>query len=231
MEIVANAWNPEIVEILGIFRRASNATLLADTAGGEKVIYKPTSGQRQLWDFDSETLAAREWLTYEVSEALGVGVVPPTVLGGGPMGPGSIQRYVEPDLEVDLVAMVNDAVDMLWPIAVLDIVTNNADRKLGHLLPDHNGKVWAIDHGLTFHGDEKHRTVLWGLAGLAIPVELVPGLTKLEEALAGDLGAAIAVHLNTRELEACRDRVKGLQANGVHPPPPDDRPALPWPVT
>ncbi len=51
-DIVASAWKPEIGEILGVFRRASNATLLATTTTGEKVIYKPTSGQRPLSDFD-----------------------------------------------------------------------------------------------------------------------------------------------------------------------------------
>jgi uncharacterized repeat protein (TIGR03843 family) len=224
------AWNPEITEILGIFRRASNATLLAVTAAGEKVIYKPTAGQRPLWDFDPDTLAAREWLAYEVSQALGAGVVPETILGTGPMGPGSIQRYVEPDLEVDLVAMVNDADRRLWPIAVLDIVINNADRKLGHLLPDHGGVVWAIDHGLTFHSDEKLRTVLWVFSGRPLPDDVRVGLGALGAALTGQLGRTLRRELGGHEADAIGRRVRDLQDDPVHPPPPDDRPPLPWPL-
>ena len=225
-----HAWKPEITEVLGVFRRASNATLLALTARGEKVIYKPTAGQQPLWDFDASTLAAREWLTYEASETLGIGVVPETTLGSGPMGPGSIQRYVEPDLNVDLVDLVNRSDPRLWPVAVLDIVTNNADRKLGHLLPDSAGDVWAIDHGLTFHADEKHRTVLWSFAGRRVPDELMSGLHALQSGLAGDLGAALESELDAHEADACRRRVEELLADPVHPAPPDDRPPLPWPM-
>lgn len=229
-DAVTGSWAPELTEILGVFRRASNATFLAATAEGEKVIYKPTAGQRALWDFDPGTLATREWLTYRVSESLGIGVVPETVMGRGPMGPGSVQRYVEPDLQADLVSLVNSADARLWPIALLDLVTNNADRKLGHLLPEVGGRVWAIDHGLTFHDDDKLRTVLWGFAGRPLPDHLAGALAHLEDDLAEELGSAIESGLNRSEADACRRRVAALRNQPVHPLPPQDRPPLPWPM-
>ncbi|MBT8203257.1 MAG: SCO1664 family protein [Acidimicrobiia bacterium] len=227
---VDTSWNPEIAELVGAFREASNTTLLAETSEGDRVIYKPQAGQRPLWDFDATSLPAREWLTYLVSRSLGFEIVPETTLGEGPLGPGSIQRYVEPGRSVDLVALVNTADPSLWPVAVLDLVTNNADRKLGHLLPGPAGGFWAIDHGLTFHPEEKLRTVLWAFAGRAIPEPLRAGLAALRSDLTGRLGERLSAHLGAEAQSAVVERVDDLIADGRHPQPPEDRPALPWPV-
>ena len=154
-------WSPTVDEIAGRFTHASNATLLG-SADGKQVIYKPTAGARPLWDFDAGTLAAREVLTYRVSEALGLDVVPETVIGDGPYGPGSVQRFVEVDRSFDPLPLLGGPSTELWPIALLDIVVNNADRKAGHILKHRDGRLQAIDHGLTFHPEPKLRTVLWG---------------------------------------------------------------------
>ena len=58
-----------------------------------RVVYKPIAGERPLWDFPDGTLAAREVAAYAVSEALGWDIVPPTVLGDGPHGPGMVQLW------------------------------------------------------------------------------------------------------------------------------------------
>ncbi|MCP3998255.1 MAG: SCO1664 family protein [bacterium] len=221
-------WVPEISEVVGHFVDASNATLLARTAAGEQVVYKPTAGERPLWDFPVETLAAREVLTYEVSAALGCPIVPETVLGDGPYGEGAIQRFVDIDPTFDPVAVVQSGSPELWPFAVLDIVTNNADRKLGHLISD-GERLLGIDHGLTFHPDDKLRTVLWGFSGQAIPDEMVTSLTRLEIALAGELGDRVEELLGTDERAALAARTSTLLAAPVHPDPPTDRPPLPWP--
>src|SRR5690606_18806538 len=69
----------------------------------------------------------------------------------------------------------------IWPIAVLDVLTNAADRKLGHLITDTSGRPWAIDNALTFHPEDKLRTVLWSLAGLTIPTVTIEGVARLRD--------------------------------------------------
>jgi hypothetical protein len=221
-------WRPEIAEVVGRFVDASNATLLATTTDGERVVYKPTAGERPLWDFPIETLAAREVLTYEVAQAMGSDIVPETVLGDGPYGPGSIQRFVDIDDSFDPVAAVQGQSFELWPIAVLDIVTNNADRKLGHLISDGH-HLLGIDHGLTFHPDDKLRTVLWIFSGQPVPADQRDGLLRLAQELSDGLGARIAGLLGDEASHAMQGRVDRLLRHPVHPPPPDDRPPLPWP--
>ncbi|MDJ0923330.1 MAG: SCO1664 family protein [Acidimicrobiia bacterium] len=222
------AWQPEVGDVVGRFVDASNATLLATTTAGEKVVYKPTAGERPLWDFPIETLAAREVLTYEVARAMGCEIVPETVLGDGPYGPGSIQRFVDMDPEFDPVVLVQQTASALWPIALLDVVTNNADRKLGHLISD-GERVLGIDHGLTFHPQEKLRTVLWGFSEQPFPQEQVGELGRLDASLRDGFGQRVEDLLGPDERTALTARVEQLLAEPVHPPPPDDRPPLPWP--
>lgn len=222
------SWRPEIAEVIGRFVDASNATLLATTGDGEKVVYKPTAGERPLWDFPVETLAPREVLTYEVSKALGQEIVPETVLGDGPYGPGSIQRFVDLDESFDPVAVIRADPERLWSLAVLDVVTNNADRKLGHIISD-GVRLLGIDHGLTFHAQDKLRTVLWMFGGRRLPERERSALLRLSTELEAGLGRRVAELLGEAEQAALQDRVEHLITNPVHPDPPQDRPPLPWP--
>lgn len=192
------------------------------------MIYKPVAGERPLSDFPSGTLAMREVVTYLIDQTLGFGLVPRTTMGDGPYGPGAVQRYVAHDAGFDPLPLVRAAHPVLWPMAILDLVCNNADRKLGHVLRLGDSMV-AVDHGLTFHTEDKLRTVLWGFAGLPFPPSLVGALEVLGIALAADLGTSIAERLTPAELGALQNRVNGLLADPVHPDPPTDRPPLPWP--
>src|ERR1700712_2559109 len=95
------------LEIQGRITTASNATFLAQL-GDIPVVYKPVAGEAPLWDFPEATLANREAAAYVVSQAFGWGVVPPTWLRDGPLGPGMVQLWqdVDPDQHaVDLVPM------------------------------------------------------------------------------------------------------------------------------
>ena len=221
---------PVVTEIIGRFRNASNATLLARTEEGEMVVYKPERGERPLWDFTPGTLAAREVLTFQTSQAAGLEVVPEVLFAEGPFGPGSAQRFVEADPEFDAAGPINDADPSLWPVAVLDVLINNADRKAGHFLRDAGGRLWCIDHGVTFHSEAKLRTVLWNFAGRPLPKEMVGAAGRLREALRGWLYAEVMRLLGKPEADALTGRVEGLLDNPVHPPPPEDRPPIPWPV-
>jgi len=218
-----------VKELVGRFTGASNLTLLG-RADGRLVVYKPTAGVRPLWDFDAATLADREVLTYRVSEAMGVGIVPETLPGDGPLGPGAVQRFVAGAEDPVPLALVEEGAEVLWPVAVLDLVTNNADRKAGHLLTEAaSGRLLAVDHGLTFHPEPRLRTVLWAFAGRRLPPALVEALGRLEAALDAGLAAEVASSLGRPAAAALRRRVRALRRAPVHPPPPRDRYPVPWP--
>ena len=245
------------LDVLGRLVAASNATLLcrvtlpaeaADTpdarvgsgASGSPdapdapplvgaAIYKPVRGERPLWDFPDGTLAGREYAAFLVSEASGWGVVPPTVLRDGPYGPGMVQLWMDVDEEIDRVALVNDADERLRRIAVFDAVVNNADRKVGHLLPLPDGSILGVDHGVCFHRDPKLRTVLWAWRGKRMRKDEVETVERLEEAMKGDLGAALREHITSAELRETRRRARRLIEERRFPQPSPDWPAIPWP--
>ena len=221
-----------LIDVEGRMQYASNTTLLAKDETGSRWVYKPEQGENPLWDFAWGTLAAREVLTYEVARAMGLDLVPETVLADGPFGPGSAQRFVEEDFEFDPRPLFFPKLDArLWPMAVLDLVCNNADRKIGHLIRDKaTDRLWAIDHGLTFHAEPKLRTVLWGFAGQKIPGPLVEGLTGLRSSLSDGLSIRVSGLLSEEEAVSLSDRVEQLLASPIHPHAPRDRPAVPWPV-
>jgi hypothetical protein len=197
-------------------------------------VWKPTIGERPLFDFPIGTLTRREVAAYLVSEALGWRIVPPTVLRDGPHGEGSLQLWIDIDPDADVIDIVNGADPRLRRIAVLDAVLNNTDRKAGHLLPVPGGHLHAVDHGVTFSIEPKLRTVLWHWAGEAFEAEELEALRGVRDALGstehtGPLGAALAELLFVDEIDETRRRVADLLATGVFPGPRDDWPAIPWP--
>lgn len=192
-------------------------------------VWKPTRGEQPLFDFPIGTLSRREVAAYLVSETLGWAIVPPTALREGPHGEGMIQEWIDVDAGVDVVALVLDADSRLRRIAVFDAVVNNTDRKGGHVLPVPGGHLFAVDHGVTFSVVPKLRTLLWAWEGEPFEADEIEGLRRVQAALDGDLGEALRELLFEPEIEATRERVKALQANGVFPGPNPDWPAIPWP--
>ena len=225
------------LEIEGRLLEASNGTFYCGVElDGVRAaaVYKPVAGERPLWDFPDGTLAEREVAAYEVSRRTGWDVVPPTVLRDGPAGTGMVQLWVDVDPEVDVVRLVRTRAgtgnEALRRVSVLDAVLNNADRKGGHLLPIASGVIHGCDHGLTFHAENKLRTVLWHWAGDPLPEEAVDVLASLAGALRGDeLPEVLHGLLTTREVRQTRHRVERLLSRGVMPQPPDDHRAIPWP--
>jgi hypothetical protein len=153
------------LKVIGRLVDALNATLLCEIedrgATAIKVIYKPQAGERPLWDFPEGNLAGREVAAYRLSEVLGLHVIPETILRDGPFGVGSVQRWVDIDEDLDATALASSQSTAIRKIAFLDVLLNNTDRKFGHLLPVSKDEILACDHGLTFHVDDKLRTVLW----------------------------------------------------------------------
>jgi uncharacterized repeat protein (TIGR03843 family) len=194
-------------------------------------VYKPVAGERPLWDFPTGTLAGREVAAYAVSRAAGWNVVPPTVMRDGPFGPGMCQLWIDHDVSVDLIALSRRTDHAgLRDMAVFDAVVNNADRKIGHLLPVADGHLYGCDHGVCFAEDYKLRTVLWQWRGKALPRRSVEALRRLHAQLAeGTLETQLSSLLTAGEIEATRIRVETLLKHRVHPYPPADWPAVPWP--
>ena len=183
------------VEVLGRMPWSSNATFLVVCRLGDDVvpaIYKPERGERPLWDFPTG-IHRREVAAYELSELLGLGIVPETVTRiDAPMGVGSLQRFVPADFSEHYFTMLDDPAmhDRLRALAAFDVVSNNADRKGGHVLLDVDGSIWAIDNGLSFHEEPKLRTVIWEFAGDPVPEELVGPLRALADLPDPDDGEA-----------------------------------------
>jgi uncharacterized repeat protein (TIGR03843 family) len=193
-------------------------------------IYKPTLGERPLSDFPDGTLGRREVAAWHVSEATGWGIVPPTVLRDGPFGEGMVQSFVDADPEVDVVAMVVEDDPRLRPMAVLDAVMNNTDRKGGHILPvDGARRIHGVDHGVCFSTVPKLRTVLWGWRGKPFMPHELEGLERVRVALDGDLGGTLRGLLSRAEVRAIARRTEELIASGRFPFPSATWPAVPWP--
>lgn len=271
------------MEVEGALQDASNITVrvhLLDADGartGQRALYKPIRGEAPLVDFPDGTLALREVAAYVVSRLGGWDLVPETVLRDGPLGPGSVQRWINWEetghdpgdglLEIfpqgqvgpgwrpivhgedgagTPIVVAHRGSAALRSLAVLDVVLNNADRKGAHLLRAPDGRVWAVDHGLTLHAHDKLRTVLWGFAGESVAAEDRARLQRLDQALAeirtpgaaspADTGSAsegaavLAELLDAAELKALRRRVRELVADPVLPAPPTSRYPLPWPL-
>jgi uncharacterized repeat protein (TIGR03843 family) len=222
------------LEVEGRLVDASNATLFCTIKGGgaeAACVYKPVAGERPLWDFPTGTLAGREVAAYAVSRSAGWNIVPPTVMRDGPFGEGMCQLWIDLDPEVDLIALArrNDHAG-LREMAVFDAVVNNADRKIGHLLPVPDGHLYGCDHGVCFAEDYKLRTVLWQWRGKTLPRQSVDALRRLADDLAGGwLSQELSRYLTRGEVTATKIRVDKLLKHRVHPYPSEDWPAVPWP--
>lgn len=178
-------------------------------------IYKPQRGEAPLWDFPDGTLYRREYAAYLLSELLDWHFVPATVVRDGPHGIGSVQRYVEP--LADFRALDGEHLADLRRIAVFDLVANNADRKSAHCFKGRDGRVWGIDHGLTFHAVPKLRTVLWEFCRQPIPEPVLNDLRGLL-GRAETVCAAFDAWLAAEEIEALLHRIERVLSFQRFPP-------------
>jgi len=258
-EVVAVLESGDIT-LEGRLVQASNASFYGEASlAGVAVpcVYKPVRGERPLWDFPNGTLAGREVAAYEVSRLAGWDVVPPTVMRSGPLGPGMVQQWVDEDPDASVVDLVVgretpagwlhvlDAVDehdnpvslvhadspQLRSMAVFDAVVNNADRKGGHVLVGLDGSVRGCDHGVTFHVEDKLRSVLWGWAGRPLASQDCEALTELACRLEETpVQARLGELLHSQEVARLGQRIQRLLRAGRHPRPSPGWPAIPWPA-
>ena len=217
------------LEIKGQFTLGSNYTFLVDIYYQDTIyqaVYKPSRGEQPLWDFPENTLALREVAAYLVSECLGFHFVPFTTLReDGPYGAGSIQQYIDYDPEYHYFNFSSEDRELLRPVVLFDLLVNNADRKGGHVFFENDTrKLFAIDHGICFHEEDKLRTVLWDFGGQKIPDNLLSPLTQMT-----DLIPSLEPYLSPREISALLARAVSIIKKGFFPRQPRDRRAMPWP--
>lgn len=225
------------MELQGQFRFGSNYTFLArlNHKGQEmSVVYKPTRGERPLWDFPPNTLAKREVAAFVVSDALGWDLVPPTVYRrrSAPLGAGSVQQFIEHNPNEHYFTFSEEVKQKLMPVALFDLLINNADRKGGHILLGPDGRFVLIDHGICFHFEDKLRTVVWDFAGQPIPKKLLLELRYVMDELAdeGEIFRQLRALLKLSEIAALLQRGRTLLAAGSFPQPMPGRRSYPWPL-
>lgn len=221
------------VAVKGRLPWSSNGTFLVtigDDGGGEPVraVYKPLRGERPLWDYPTG-LYRREVAAYVLSEWLGWGLVPETIERDGPLGPGSVQRFVEADFAEHYFTLLErpEHHEALKRICAFDLILNSGDRKSGHCLIDGEGRIWAIDNGLSFHPHPKLRTVIWDFEGRPLPEECMEGIRRL--ALCPEPPEPLVPLLSGVELEALTVRAAAVVRHPVFPLARSAR-AFPWPL-
>jgi len=221
------------LNVTGRLVDASNATLYATATLDDQsivCIYKPIAGERPLWDFSDGCLAHREYAAYLVSHHLGFDLVPLTILRDGPYGFGMVQQWIDINEEIDLAKFFATDHPRLRAMALFDAIINNTDRKIGHLLPVDDQEVFGCDHGVTFHSDDKLRTVLWQWAGEPLTTDEILQLELAKSHIAGDLAVLLAPLLTQVEIQETARRINDLLAAGTFPLPNPEWPAVPWPA-
>jgi uncharacterized repeat protein (TIGR03843 family) len=234
---------PELTDLLergelsvkGRMPWSSNGTFLVELCGDGAIglgVYKPLRGERPLWDFP-EGVCTREVAAYLLSDALGWDVVPETVWRDDaalPMGPGSLQRFIDADFEQHYYTMYEEESGkwhaQLRRLAVFDLLANSTDRKSGHCIVDHDDHVWAIDNSLTFHAEFKLRTVIWEFGGESIPRQL---LRDVHAFIDRGIPETLAEMLDPFERDALLARARAIVSDGCYPIDGTGR-RYPWPL-
>jgi uncharacterized repeat protein (TIGR03843 family) len=219
------------VSVEGRLPWSSNQTFLVTVDDGThqvRAVYKPFQGERPLWDFP-DGLFRREVAAYLLSEALGWGLVPPTIeRDSGPFGIGSFQLFVDADFGQHYFTLFEGGAHhaSLQAVCAFDLAANNTDRKSGHVLLGTCGDIWAIDHGVCFNAEPKLRTVIWDYADEPIPASLLADMDRVARDLPDDLVHA----LGHEEVEALAGRLGHVVRRGTFPEPDPNRHAYPWPL-
>lgn len=223
------------IDLEGQFIYGSNGTFLTTVkqeSRSIRAVYKPEAGEQPLYDFPAGTLSKREVATCNFDDALGWNLVPPTVYRQkAPLGPGSLQLFIPHDPQEHYFQMSDVHEDIRRKVLLFDFMVNNADRKAGHFIVDPDSHVWLIDHGLTFHEEDKLRTVAWDYTGENIPSDLLNDIERVfnEFSSQNGLNTQLSSLLSICEINALKNRMRRVLDLGSYPTPPTDRRIIPWP--
>jgi len=225
----------DLTEVHGLIRNSSNYTFLVTLKNGtmeHNAVYKPRRGERPLWDFPDGTLADREVASHLMSEVLGWNLVPPTVMRDGPNGLGSFQWFIDHDPVENYFTFGERVKSQLKFLCAFDCITNNADRKGGHILLGEHERIWAIDNGLTFNVAHKLRTVVWDFQTEEVQPRILSDLHALRDRICDEsdpLTAQLSTHLVSGEITAFQHRIERILKSGRYPKADDRGMHYPWP--
>lgn len=214
---------------------SSNRTFLVhlDVGAGRHVraVYKPQKGERPLHDFPNGSLYKREYAAYLVANSLGWPQIPCTVIRDGPYGIGSMQLFIEFDPKISYFDLIKDNAEELLRFAVFDVLANNADRKAGHCLQGSDGRIFSVDHGLTFHPVFKVRTVMLEFWGEPVPPLLQDDMSRIAKDLKYMSGVTskLMTMLSDYEIYSLHRRIDRMLSEPVLPLLDPHR-NVPWPL-
>jgi len=224
------------IDGMGLHPEGSNYVFIVRLEVGDGLepvhaVYKPQSGERPLRDFPTGTLYKRETASFELSAALGWPRIPPTVIREGPHGIGSVQLFIDAQPEGNYFSLREEMLANFESIALFDLITNNADRKGGAVLQDDSGKIWAIDHGLTFNPYARLRTVMWEFCGEEFSPALIEDLKSFRTLIqpGRSMAAALGELIDDEEIEHLAIRIDKAIENPVFPVLDPDL-NVPWPM-
>lgn len=232
-DIVDIGLHPEGSNYVFVVRMENPEAGASDDSGGEPLyaVYKPRVGERPLRDFPIGSLHRRERAAYILARSLGWPLIPPTVIREGPYGVGSMQLFIEADIEDHYFTLRDAELEVFEPIAAFDVLVNNADRKGSSCLKDSKGNIWAIDHGLTFNPLARQRTVMHEFSGGSLPGWILASLRAFEmklgerDVLVRELDAL----LDPGEVDGLRARLRRMSETGMFPVL-DPYSNVPWPL-
>ena len=220
---------------IGLHPGGSNYVFVVRLADAEEEmygIYKPAAGERPLRDFPYGTLHNRELSAYVVADALGWPAVPPTVVREGPHGVGSVQLFIDADFTKHYFNLRDERLDDYLPIAMFDVLVNNADRKGGACLLDADEQLWAVDHGLTFNPLARRRTVMFEFNGMPYSDDTLHGLDRFVATLDetnSELRVSLTDTLDDHEIDSLVRRGKEMLVDRSFPLLDPDW-NVPWPM-
>jgi uncharacterized repeat protein (TIGR03843 family) len=165
-----------------------------------------------------------------LSDALGWPLIPPTVVRDGPHGEGSVQLFIDADPKANFFTMRDSCLELFAPVTMFDVLVHNADRKGGACLKSEDGRIWAIDHGLTFNPMARRRTVMFEFNGQPYPGPLLQDLRELRPQLdhGQPLATALRKLLAPDEVEGLAVRADRMLESGRYPIL-DPNYNVPWP--
>ncbi|MYK60479.1 MAG: hypothetical protein F4034_00630 [Chloroflexi bacterium] len=220
---------------IGLHPGGSNYVFVVRLAEDDEeifAIYKPAAGERPLRDFPYGTLHNREWSAYIIADALGWPAVPPTVVRDGPHGIGSVQLFIDADFTKHYFNLRDERLDDYTPVAMFDVLVNNADRKGGACLLDGDDRIWAVDHGLTFNPLARRRTVMFEFNSSPYPDEVLKAIGNLVPTRAAggsDLRDKLAGVLDEPEIDSLIRRGREMLESRNFPHLDPDW-NVPWPM-
>lgn len=198
--------------------RHINGTQLLELSNGITSIWKPTRGEvrQQVRRYVPVGMQGpREAAAYIVDKRMGhQGRVSPTVIREIEGHAGALSAFVPGARELPAHFRIDDNELSYVRIALLDHVIGNLDRKLGNLVLNANGKLIAIDHGLSFperNGRQAgSRFIFDDSIELGDAVTLLKGLQNhptLEREL-------LATGLSASAIDAMYERIDDMVATG-----------------